>query len=176
MLTWLFCMSDFMRRCTKCNQEFPETLEYFKKDKRYKNGLTSWCRNCLKDYNTLHKRNGRNKNEESKEKARKYAREYRRKNKDLYRSSRMKSAFGITLEDYNKMFGEQRGLCAICGLPESHKNMYGLKGLSIDHNHNTGKVRGLLCNNCNLAVGQLRVDKFGILNLEMAIKYLKLHK
>ena len=169
-------MSDIMRRCTKCNQEFPETSEYFRKAKHYKNGLCSWCKSCHRNYQAKYKRNSRNKDEESKEKARKYAREYRKKNKDLYRSSQMKTMFGITLEDYNKMFEEQKGLCAICGLPESHKNMYGLKGLSIDHNHHSGKVRGLLCNNCNLAIGQLKVDKFGTLNLEMAIRYLKLYE
>ncbi len=165
-----------MRRCTKCGQKFPETSEYFRPDKRYKNGLTTWCRVCLRAANTKNKREHRNSSEKNKVAARKYQKKYREANPDKYRSSQMKSVYGITLEQYNKMFENQKGLCAICGLPETHKNMYGLKGLSIDHNHNTNKVRGLLCNNCNLAIGQLKVDSFGILNLQKATEYLRLYE
>jgi len=162
-----------MRQCTKCKKEFPENSEHFKPNKKYRNGLTTWCIICIRQHNTKNKRDIRNRDEESKAKARQYAKEYRKKNKELYRSSQMKSIYGITLEEYNKMFEKQKGLCAICGLPETHKNMHGLKGLSIDHNHASKKVRGLLCNNCNLAIGQLKVDTFGTLNLQRAIEYLK---
>lgn len=161
-------MSDLaMKKCTKCNQTL--NFENFGKSKVSKDGYTWHCKKCLakfrRDWRSQHR-----------EEAREYAKQYRQKHPEKYRSSQMKSVYGITIEQYNKMFEEQKGLCAICGLPESHKNMHGLKGLSIDHNHNTDKVRGLLCNNCNLAIGQLKVDSFGVLNLQKAIEYLRLYE
>lgn len=156
-----------MKQCTKCKQKLD--FDFFGKNKISKDGYTWWCRKCL----AAQRREWRNNN---KDKAKKYAKEYRRKNPEKYRNSQMKSVFGITLEDYNKMFKKQKGLCKICGLPETHKNMHGVKGLSIDHNHHSKKIRGLLCNNCNLGIGQLKVDAFGILNLQKAIEYLSFYE
>jgi len=60
--------------------------------------------------------------------------------------------YGLTVEDYDRMLDEQGGTCALCSrLPE--KERYGR--LSVDHCHDTGKVRGLLCNSCNYAIGIL---------------------
>lgn len=61
---------------------------------------------------------------------------------------RLRKRYGITPEDYEYLMSQQKGLCAIC-------QQTGLK-LVVDHNHVTGKVRGLLCRNCNLALGNLR--------------------
>jgi hypothetical protein len=90
------------------------------------------------------------------------AREYRQKyyrqvvvprikrDPDSQRKSHLKIAYGITLEDYNRMFNKQGGCCAICGKHQSELR----KKLHVDHNHKTGKVRGLLCQNCNSVIGQ----------------------
>lgn len=59
--------------------------------------------------------------------------------------------YGITSSDYQSMIDAQRGLCAICKKPS-------VKGLVIDHDHNTGAVRQLLCYPCNSALGFLRDD------------------
>ena len=64
-------------------------------------------------------------------------------------SSKMKSKYGITLEDYNQMYDLQSGVCKICGQAETNG-----KRIAIDHNHITGKVRGLLCNHCNIGLGK----------------------
>lgn len=72
----------------------------------------------------------------------------------------------ITHDTYLKMLEEQDNKCAIC----LTSNMDLEKLLSVDHCHTTGKVRGLLCNNCNLALGNF---KDSITSLENAIKYLK---
>jgi hypothetical protein len=61
----------------------------------------------------------------------------------------MKSKYGITLEDYNQMYDLQSGVCKICGQAETNG-----KRIAIDHNHITGKVRGLLCNHCNIGLGK----------------------
>jgi len=63
--------------------------------------------------------------------------------------------YGISPEDYNRMFNEQGGKCAICGSHQSEFN----RSLSIDHCHTTGKVRMLLCINCNSLLGMAKDDK-----------------
>lgn len=73
--------------------------------------------------------------------------------------------YGITQDDYNRMFVEQGGCCKVCGVHQvSLRNR-----LSIDHDHITGKVRGLLCIKCNSAIGYVKEN---ISILESMIKYL----
>lgn len=74
-------------------------------------------------------------------------------------------AFGITVEQYEQMLAAQAGGCAICGEPCKSG-----KRLAIDHDHVTGVVRGLLCINCNQAIGKLRDDPA---ILRRAIAYLE---
>lgn len=65
----------------------------------------------------------------------------------------LKKQFGITEADYNRMLEEQKGKCKICeGSPTNSK----LRHFHVDHDHETGKVRGLLCNECNCALGLLK--------------------
>jgi hypothetical protein len=59
-------------------------------------------------------------------------------------------AYGITLKDYEHLYILQNGLCGICHRPETR---IGQIFLVVDHDHKTGKVRGLLCNNCNAGLG-----------------------
>jgi hypothetical protein len=63
--------------------------------------------------------------------------------------------YNLTLEQYDRMHAEQNGLCAICGQPETMLDRTGkrVKALSVDHNHKTGQVRMLLCNNHNGGIG-----------------------
>lgn len=65
------------------------------------------------------------------------------------RSSKLVRTYGITLDDYNRMFAAQKGCCIIC---ERHQIEFKRK-LAIDHDHVTGKVRGLLCQGCNQGLG-----------------------
>ena len=74
--------------------------------------------------------------------------------------------FNLTIEKYQALFESQKGLCAICSV--YHKD-YG-KRLSIDHNHKTGKIRGVLCHSCNTSLGGFK-DSVEILN--KAIEYLE---
>ncbi|KKN59760.1 hypothetical protein LCGC14_0538500 [marine sediment metagenome] len=78
------------------------------------------------------------------------------KGKDKTVSDNMKWRYGITLAEYDEMFETQDGVCAICELPSINCR------LSVDHDHKTGKVRGLLCHPCNMSLGvyEKRKDKF----------------
>jgi hypothetical protein len=69
--------------------------------------------------------------------------------KAVTRNWRLKKNFGISLEDYNRMFQEQQGLCLGCYQHQSSFN----KAFAVDHDHVTGKVRGLLCMKCNSILG-----------------------
>jgi hypothetical protein len=68
-------------------------------------------------------------------------------------NSILKGKYGITLKDYNRLLDEQCGVCAGCGLSNPIN-----RRLSVDHCHDTGKVRGLLCHHCNIGIGHLRHD------------------
>ena len=81
-------------------------------------------------------------------------------------SQRLKKEYGITVEDYNNMFTSQNGECKIC---QTHQKDL-KKRLAVDHCHETGKVRGLLCQKCNLGIGHLN-DSVSL--LEKALSYLK---
>ncbi len=65
---------------------------------------------------------------------------------------RLRTRHGITLEDYAYMYRDQKGCCAICNTPEGELK----KCLRVDHDHKTGKVRGLLCDRCNVGLGCFR--------------------
>lgn len=96
--------------------------------------------------------------EKGRENHNKTVRKYRKTKKG--RSANYQRKFGITLEDYDKMLDEQKGICAICKKPESVITKYGLvRRLAVDHNHKTGKVRALLCTKCNAYVGMFENEQ-----------------
>jgi len=68
----------------------------------------------------------------------------------------IRKKYGITENQYSEIFNLQKGVCYLCGSPETHKYKGTLCKLSVDHNHKTGKVRGLLCNNCNIGLGKFK--------------------
>ena len=79
------------------------------------------------------------------------------------KNRRLVQRYGITIEDYNRILAEQKGLCAICGNVPTTR-------FHVDHDHATGKVRGLLCVACNMALGLFK-DNPRL--LERSIEYLK---
>ena len=80
--------------------------------------------------------------------------------------------FKITVEQYNAMLEAQNGVCKICGFScgAKRRGTRKMMSLSVDHDHSTGKVRGLLCNSCNVGLGRF---KDNINSLERAVAYLK---
>lgn len=92
--------------------------------------------------------------------------------KECKEGRRLQRIYGVTLEAYRAMDEEQGGVCAICKRPETVKNARtGLVWkLAVDHNHETGAVRGLLCSKCNSLLGDAEDS---IERLQAAIDYLR---
>jgi len=117
-----------------------------------------------------------------------YMRSYRKKNQDEINANRrelwnndlkyrakqkginLKSKYGISLDEYAELYLTHNGRCAICRASEVD---LGEKGLSVDHCHATKVVRGLLCGNCNRALGYMADD---VSRLQKAIEYLNKFK
>ncbi len=102
----------------------------------------------VREYNKQYQQNNR-------EKVLALRKDYRVRNKDalpqLRREANLKQ-YGLSTEQFEDMCKAQNGLCKICRQPPNGR----WKTLVVDHCHTTGRIRGLLCSNCNLAVGHLR--------------------
>ncbi len=148
--------------CSRCKKE--KLISEFFKNKSHKCGYGNQCRVCMTRPEIIPQRRKRQK-------------EWRENNKERWeqhrRKSLLKKRYGLTPETHDLMFEKQKSLCAICGLPEKTIRNGKLLPLGVDHNHRTGELRGLLCQSCNRAIGLLKVDTFGTLNLQKAIEYLK---
>jgi DNA repair exonuclease SbcCD ATPase subunit len=80
--------------------------------------------------------------------------EYAKKNPEKIKDLNLRANYGLTYDSYIQMLAEQNGKCKICGRSDSgHVNS---KWLAVDHDHATGKIRGLLCQPCNRGIGLLR--------------------
>jgi hypothetical protein len=97
---------------------------------------------------------------------------WRKRNLDKVRDSFLRKTYGISSEQYQEMLVAQNFGCAICGTSESAVRKASGKqhALCVDHCHATGKVRGLLCVNCNIALGKF---KDNTQTMQRAIDYLK---
>jgi len=113
------------------------------------------CRLCLNEYRKKHRQKNRDRINEQR-RSQYGAEDSRRKNTERELALRWK--FGISSEQYDKMLAEQAGVCAIC-----KKTSRDGTRLCVDHCHKTGMIRGLLCRNCNSAIGQLGDELEGVL-------------
>jgi hypothetical protein len=130
-------------------------------------GRTYDCLACIRvKRKVLHKRNPQIALKRNARKREIYATE---EFKAQQRKRYYKKRYGITIEQYEKMLKAQNGVCAICGENNNHKTQ---RHLHIDHNHQTGKVRGLLCIRCNTIIGN---SKENTEILKKAIEYIYRH-
>lgn len=105
--------------------------------------------------------------------ARRLRKQASRKSGELYTAQTRAynlSRYGLTVVAYDEMLEEHGGVCAICGEPPKPDGVRAASRLHVDHDHETGKVRGLLCNHCNRGIGAFR-DRPEL--LELAILYLR---
>jgi hypothetical protein len=132
------------KTCPKCTTLKPSAEFYFDNRRRR---LDSWCKCCRVEASGAY---------------------YRRKRPAQLAYARnywLKDQYDITTEQYNALLESQNGVCALCSRPERTD-----RRLSVDHCHETGKVRGLLCLRCNSALGTLGDNEAGLLR---ALEYLR---
>lgn len=81
-----------------------------------------------------------------------WSKEYWRKNRDKYRCQRLQRLYGITFEAFQKRLADQGGKCKICRttVPAGRHGIF-----VVDHCHKSGKIRGILCNDCNVVLGKM---------------------
>lgn len=136
-----------MKPCTKCNDLKDESE--FTKDSRYKSGLSSYCRSCRREYRERYLSNP--------------------KNRDRIRVKKREKNTGWNATNFELAWIRQCGKCEICNRTIK-KEGRGKGCANADHCHLTGKLRGLLCNSCNVAIGLMK-DNPSI--LRSAAKYLE---
>lgn len=151
------------KKCSKCKEV--KAIELFNKSKHQLSGLYPSCKKCQYAVGKLWTQNNR---EAVNKAARKRRLSDAQKQKDAVyrRKSHLKRTFNLKVEDYKLMLNKQENKCGICKLDAGVQK----KQFAVDHSHKTGKVRGLLCSNCNTGLGQFK-DSFFLLN--QAIKYLE---
>lgn len=86
------------------------------------------------------------------------------------RAAALKHNYDLSVEDYEKLLRKQRGLCAICREPESVTYKGKGRRFNVDHDHNTGQIRGLLCMACNCKLSTIEDTVF----LKLAQKYIEI--
>lgn len=109
------------------------------------------------------------------EDAKAYAREWQKKSRlidpEYHRNKELLKAYGVTLEWYRETLASQNDACAICKQPETTLIRGKVINMSVDHNHITGAARGLLCTQCNRALGLFKDNEY---TLQSAISYLRM--
>ena len=174
------------KKCKKCGELKISSDFYI--NKHNSDGLVSTCKRCYllgsrkNYYRNREKRNAKIKEYQSKnkdrlsvarkiwevnnpEKRREISKRWAKKNPDKINENWLKQCYGLTLVEYKIMIDAQQGVCAIC-----KRNPTEVNKLCVDHNHDTGELRGLLCSLCNTALGFFNDSKDILLE---AIKYLE---
>ncbi len=137
-----------MKKCKLCGVEKDESE--FHRNRGHFDGLSEKCKNCKSSYDRWFAKNPTPTK--------------RRRNGTIKNIYRHIEKYGLTPDDYEAMLERQGGVCGICGhVPNGRR-------LCVDHDHATGKVRGLLCNGCNVALGAAK-DEVSV--LMRMIDYLK---
>jgi hypothetical protein len=150
-----------MKTCNKCGQTKPVS-EYSRKSAS-KDGYQPSCKVCCAAAHLVWSR-------QNPDKVREYAQRQKAKDPVKFKKKQnramLKHRRGITLEDKTAMLTSQGGGCAICGDPLDAESRYS----HVDHSHSTGKIRGILCGECNRGLGAFRDNAE---SLESAISYLE---
>ncbi|KKN64875.1 hypothetical protein LCGC14_0487090 [marine sediment metagenome] len=158
--------------CSRCDTR--KSTGGFYRDRRRKDGLNIYCRECvsqqMKEYRKKNpdknRRDRKNYRQKNRGEINRKKRVYRKtdRGRELKRRSELRCFYHMTLEQHRQLYENQKGRCGIC------RETLLYREVCTDHNHKTGEVRGLLCNHCNTGLGQFRDDP---IKLKRAIKYLQ---
>lgn len=159
------------KRCRICKQEKLDSEFY--PNSHTKDGLRAECKECKR---LEYQQNKEQRSKKAKENywknpqiARERANKYRKAFPNKVKSTKLMQEFGLSYEEYVSKLEAQNYSCAIC---DKHESNFTFK-LAVDHDHESGKIRGLLCSNCNNGLGRFHDD---LNKLQNAIEYLKKHQ
>lgn len=147
--------ADDLFACRECEQRKPREQMF----SVHKAAPKGWCRECRGVYRRAYYAANR-------EAALASSAKWKQANRSRWHDALRKSKYGLEYGAYAQMLEEQKGVCAICASPP------GARSLHVDHDHKTGQVRALLCDNCNRGIGHLKED-VGI--MRAAIAYIQEH-
>lgn len=148
-----------LKWCSGCKQDKP-IAEFWRETGTY-DGLHQLCKQCgYVRHTNYRKANQAHLNADMR---RRY-----REQRDKFADYGRKKSYGLAYGEYDRMLAAQNGRCAICGTDDPSPR----RSFAVDHCHDTGKVRALLCTSCNVGIGNF---KHSIDFLESAIKYLQEH-
>lgn len=142
-------LSSGFKHCRQCDQKL--SLEHFGKSASTIHGYQTYCRECMYQRHQVWAAKPKNKASLAKR-----LREARAKDPQRFRDYDLRSRLKLPPGTYQRLYEAQKGKCAIC---ETEKLQVGKFRLHIDHCHETGHIRGLLCHNCNVGIGNLRHDE-----------------
>jgi hypothetical protein len=147
-----------MKRCSVCETEKP--FDDFNRNRRQPDGRDYYCKDCRRSYMAQPERRAKESQRYRERLASDPA--LRARHAALVRRGHFRRRYGITVERYDEMLAGQGGGCAICDEPPGEKR------LCVDHDHDTGEVRGLLCHGCNVMLGLLTPTR-----IQRAAEYLR---
>lgn len=137
-----------VKLCLRCREE--KTLNLFPKNRRTKHGRGTYCLVCSADVVRA-----RRQTEEGAQAHRESSKRWREANNERHKDNNANWRYGLTHGEYDAMLAAQSGKCAICKTTEPGT---GVVRFAIDHCHTSGKIRGLLCSNCNRGLGYFKDD------------------
>lgn len=150
----------------------PERAKAYQKDYARKRRGTRG--EYMKQYNDAHQQQRRDWYRDHREESIARSVKWRETNPEGGFDAHLRRKYGLSREKYDEMVVNQGNKCAICGSPPVGRTKRGpAERLDVDHDHDTGEVRGLICHPCNVMLGQAR-DNVEV--LEAAILYLKRYK
>lgn len=144
----LMTNSTETKKCTVCHTE--RLLSEYWENQMARDGRRTQCKSCWY----------------------KKRKQHRKDNPEKHLDYSLRTRFDITLDEYKSKLLQQRGVCVICGQPETATSRGKVKLLSVDHNHSNGQIRGLLCDKCNHLIGNANED---IAVLDSAIRYISFY-
>lgn len=159
-----------MKNCSKCRISQDEAE--FCRDTSKKDLRSSNCKTCRMAYQAKYYRRDAEKwkarrRDNWKNKSPEQRKEEAKRAEPRHKIWRLKHKYDLSPEEYSRLLETQGGVCDIC-----KKIPTGKRGFSIDHDHRTNKVRGLLCSPCNTALGLL---KESVVTAQSLIEYIKRH-
>lgn len=159
-------LEPLQKTCPRCKQT--KVISKFNRCNSRKDGVQTCCRDCgHAEMKVIYYRDLARSRRIGREKRLRHIEQYRERQRrqlpEKVRQYRLKYLYGLTPSEYQAIYDKQRGCCAICGRF--------CVVLHVDHDHELGRVRGLLCWNCNHGLGYLR----SIWIMKKAKSYLESH-